>query len=151
MGYISQALAQIGIGEPEEAMQIFDLAFGNSNPKESNLLLLIKTIVLFVTRKCDTAISRVHDLIAVSRDDETMYCCIQVLGKMHLMQDLETISLIFGWTFDGLWITVQRYHCEDLYASGRAMEAAEALLKITNTFDVEIRASKVTADWVMGK
>jgi hypothetical protein len=57
---------------------------------------------------------------------------------------------IFGWTFDGLQITVQRYHCEDLYASGRAEEATEALLKILDTFGEEIRASKVTADWVMG-
>ena len=42
MGYITKALAQIGMGQPEEAMQIFDLAFGNCSPKESNLLLLIK-------------------------------------------------------------------------------------------------------------
>ena len=42
MGYIVQALAQIGMGEPEKAMQVFDLAFGNCNPNESNLLLLIK-------------------------------------------------------------------------------------------------------------
>ncbi|KAF8554888.1 hypothetical protein OG21DRAFT_1496708 [Imleria badia] len=172
VGYIAQTLAQIGMGEPEEAMRVFDLAFRNCDPKESNLLLLIKTAILFVARKCDTAILRVHDLLAVSRDDETTYCCIQVLGKMHLMQgdyaravqslergydlasfctgsDLETISLIFGWTFDGLQITVQRHHCEDLYTSGRTEEATEALLKILDTFGDEIRASKVTEDWVM--
>ncbi|KAF8549390.1 hypothetical protein OG21DRAFT_1500458 [Imleria badia] len=172
MGYIAKALAGIGKGETEDALQVFDLAFRNCNPKESNLLLLIKTILLFVARKYDTAISRVQDLIAVSRDDETMFCYIQVLGQMYLMQgdyaravrsleqakdlassstdsDLETISLIFGWTFDGLQITVLRYLCEDLFASGRVEEATEALLKILNTFDEEIRASKVTADWVM--
>ncbi|KAF8555429.1 hypothetical protein OG21DRAFT_1521769 [Imleria badia] len=42
MGYIVKSLAQIGKGEPEVAMQVFDLAFGNCNPNESNLLLLIK-------------------------------------------------------------------------------------------------------------
>jgi hypothetical protein len=42
MGYIAKALAQIGKGESEKAMQVFDLAFGNCNPIESNLLLLIK-------------------------------------------------------------------------------------------------------------
>ena len=42
MGYITKALAHIGMGQPEEAMQIFDLAFENCNPKESNLLLLVK-------------------------------------------------------------------------------------------------------------
>jgi hypothetical protein len=57
---------------------------------------------------------------------------------------------IFGWAFDELQITVQRYHCEDLYASGRAAEATEALLNILDTFGEEIRANKATADWVMG-
>ena len=42
MGHIVKALAQIGMGEPERGMQVFDLAFGNCNPNESNLLLLIK-------------------------------------------------------------------------------------------------------------
>jgi hypothetical protein len=47
MGYIAKALAQIGKGEPENAMQVFDLAFGNCNPIESNLLLLIKVCDLW--------------------------------------------------------------------------------------------------------
>ena len=42
MGYIAKALARIGMGEPEKAVQVFDLAFANCNPDESNLLLLIK-------------------------------------------------------------------------------------------------------------
>ena len=57
---------------------------------------------------------------------------------------------IFDWTFDGLQITVQRYHCEDLYAAGRMEEAARELLKILKTFGEEIHTSKVTAEWVMG-
>lgn len=42
MGCIAKALAQFGMGEPEKAVQVFDLAFANCNPDESNLLLLIK-------------------------------------------------------------------------------------------------------------
>ena len=42
MGYTAKALAQIGKGEPEEAMQVLDLAFRNCNPNESHLLLLVK-------------------------------------------------------------------------------------------------------------
>ena len=42
MGHITKALAQIGKGEPEKAMQVFDLVFGNCHSNESNLLLLIK-------------------------------------------------------------------------------------------------------------
>ncbi|KAF8550593.1 TPR-like protein [Imleria badia] len=172
MGYIAKAVAHIGKGEPEEAMQVFDLAFGNRNTNESNLLLLVQAISLFAARKYETAISLVDDLIAVSRDDESIYCYIQVLGKMYFVQgdyaraaeslergqglassctgsDLETISLIFGWTFNELGITAQRYHCDGLYTAGRVEEATAALRKILNTFGEEIRASKVTADWVM--
>ena len=53
MGYITKALAQIGMGQSEEAMRIFDLGFANGNPKESNLLLLIKV--------CDPCKSQVSD------------------------------------------------------------------------------------------
>lgn len=42
MGYITNALARIGGGELEEAIRVFDLAFCNCNPNESDLLLLIK-------------------------------------------------------------------------------------------------------------
>ena len=42
MGYTAKALAQIGKGEPEDAMQVLDLAFRNCNPNESHLLLLVK-------------------------------------------------------------------------------------------------------------
>lgn len=47
MGYIAKALAHIGKGESEEAMQVFDLVFRNCNPEESNLLLLIKVCNLY--------------------------------------------------------------------------------------------------------
>ena len=48
-------------------------------------------------------------------------------------------------------MTVQRYHCEELYAAGRAEEATLALLKILDTFGEEIHASKATSEWVMGE
>ena len=42
MAHIVKALAQIGMGDTDEALRLFDLAFRNCIPKESNLLLLIK-------------------------------------------------------------------------------------------------------------
>jgi hypothetical protein len=42
MGYIAKALAQIGKGESEKAIRVFDLAFRICSPNESNFLLLIK-------------------------------------------------------------------------------------------------------------
>ena len=58
---------------------------------------------------------------------------------------------IFGWTFASLQITVQRCHCEDLYAAGHAEQATLELLEIVDTFDEEIHASKVTAELVIGE
>ena len=48
--------------------------------------------MLFVSRKYDAAISRVHDLIEVSKDDEEKYCYIQVfhtkLDHGHVHNDI---------------------------------------------------------------
>ena len=49
MAHIVKVLAQIGIGDTEEALKAFDLAFRNCNPKESDLLLLIKVCDLYVS------------------------------------------------------------------------------------------------------
>lgn len=67
------------------------------------------------------------------------------------MRCADPLYKIFGWTFDGLQITVQRYHCEELYALGRTEEAAEALLKLLGSFGNEISASEVTSEWVAGE
>ena len=49
MAHIVKALAQIRMGDTKQALQLFDLAFRNCHPKESNLLLLIKA--------CDPCVS----------------------------------------------------------------------------------------------
>ena len=49
MAHIVKALAQIGMGDTDEALQLFDLAFRNCIPKESNLLLLIKVCDPYVS------------------------------------------------------------------------------------------------------
>ena len=57
---------------------------------------------------------------------------------------------IFGWTFDGLLITEQRYRCEALYAAGRTEAATGALRKLLDSFGEEINASQAVLEWVMG-
>ena len=59
MAHIVKALAQIGMGETEEALKAFDLAFGNCDPKESNLLLLIKVCDPYAQQTC-TVTHRCH-------------------------------------------------------------------------------------------
>ena len=49
MAHIVKALAQTRMGDTEQARQSFDLAFRNCNPKESNLLLLIKVCDPYVS------------------------------------------------------------------------------------------------------
>ena len=48
--------------------------------------------MLFVSHKYDAAISRVHDLIDVSKDDEEIYCYVQVLhaklNQGHVHNDI---------------------------------------------------------------
>jgi hypothetical protein len=68
-----------------------------------------------------------------------------------IMVYVHSCKKIFGWTFDGLQITVQRYRCEKLYAASRAEEATVVLLRILDTFGEEIHANKVTAEWVLGE
>ncbi|KAF8548112.1 hypothetical protein OG21DRAFT_1607087 [Imleria badia] len=51
----------------------------------------------------------------------------------HESRRLWTISLISGWQFDELEITIQRQLCETLYATGRAKQAEDALLKMVNS------------------
>ncbi|KIK14234.1 hypothetical protein PISMIDRAFT_359102 [Pisolithus microcarpus 441] len=62
---------------------------------------------------------------------------------------LITISLIFGWSFDGLDVIAQQQRrCETLYAKGRTAEAAEILLSIIRISDKDTQESKANADWV---
>lgn len=43
--------------------------------------------MLFVSQKYEAAVSRINDLIAVSMNDETTYCCVQVL-KCNRITDM---------------------------------------------------------------
>lgn len=64
----------------------------------------------------------------------------------HYVIDADSCDEIFGWDFDGLQITAQRYHCEVLESLGRVEEAAEVLLNILETFG----ESKAIPEWVTG-
>ncbi|KAI5989190.1 hypothetical protein F5J12DRAFT_915856 [Pisolithus orientalis] len=60
---------------------------------------------------------------------------------------LVTISLIFGWSFNGLNLATQQRLCENLYAEEHTAEAVEILLNIIKSSGKEIQANKATADW----
>ncbi|KIK18427.1 hypothetical protein PISMIDRAFT_190214 [Pisolithus microcarpus 441] len=60
---------------------------------------------------------------------------------------LTTISLIFGWSFNGPDIVAQQHLCQILYADGRMTKTVE-ILNIIRTLDEEVQGSKATAEWI---
>ncbi|KAI6042813.1 hypothetical protein EDC04DRAFT_2600688 [Pisolithus marmoratus] len=73
---------------------------------------------------------------------------INLASKDLKCPSLETISLIFGWSFNGLGIVAQQRLCETLYAEQRTAEALEVLLNMIRASDEEIRGSKEAGDWI---
>ncbi|KAI6041681.1 hypothetical protein EDC04DRAFT_2892935 [Pisolithus marmoratus] len=73
------------------------------------------------------------------------------LAPKHIQcPPVKTISLIFGWSFNGLDIISQQCLCETLYAEGRTAEAMKILLDI-RTSDEENQGSKAPVDWITVK
>ncbi|KAI5981892.1 hypothetical protein F5J12DRAFT_916980 [Pisolithus orientalis] len=61
---------------------------------------------------------------------------------------LVTISLIFGWNFNGLDIIAQQHLCETFFTEQRTTEAMDILFNIIRTSDEETLRSEPTADWI---
>ncbi|KAF8553229.1 TPR-like protein [Imleria badia] len=68
--------------------------------------------------------------------------------RHHTSRALSVISLISGWMFDDLDITVQQRLCEALYAAGHINEAGESLLNIVNTVDEDVCMTEPIVSWV---
>ncbi|KAI6009516.1 hypothetical protein F5J12DRAFT_40996 [Pisolithus orientalis] len=176
IGHIAMAVVLLAQGDREGALWTFDFATHDCALHDNRLLLLLKSILVFESGNQEEAIVRVGYLTARANnnydDDGAAYIYTQILGIMYMKSGnygraiplieraqnlapmnkqcppLVTISLIFGWSFNGLDLTAQQRLCETLYAAGRMAEALEILLNIVRTSDEEIQASKETADWV---
>ncbi|KAI6040396.1 hypothetical protein EDC04DRAFT_1508499 [Pisolithus marmoratus] len=175
IGYIAMAVALLGQGDREAALCTFDLAFHDCELRDNRYLLLLKSMLVFECGNQQEAITRVEHLAMRANndnDDKATYLYTQVLGAMYIKEEnygravplierainlapkdlkcpsLETISLIFGWSFDGLGIVAQQRLCETLYAEERTAEALEVLLNMIKTSDEEIRGSKEAGDWI---
>ncbi|KAG9313282.1 hypothetical protein JVU11DRAFT_5586 [Chiua virens] len=170
IGHIALALAYLGQDRREAALWEFDLAFRDCDRADNVFLLLIKSLLLYVSGRHEDAIFRVRDLIP-RKDDYLTYCCTQVLASMYLDMEsyepaietfkrasllaphrcshLATISLIFGKPFDLMDIPTLRRVCETLYDAGYMKAAAEIFAKMIGKISSETRANWVTTDWVM--
>ncbi|KAF8547208.1 hypothetical protein OG21DRAFT_1501672 [Imleria badia] len=174
-GYIAKSVALVGKGKTHDGYRACDIAFEHFHSTHVSFLLLIKAIIVFMAGEHKDAIARVDDLIAtVPWSPE----CYVVQAQMYLLfgnwhmerseyedaiqsfkhaqaqmrhhggQLLLVISLISGWKFDDLGITVQQRLCEALYAAGRTKEAGEFLLEMLNAVDEEGYISGPIATWV---
>ncbi|KAF8129237.1 quinon protein alcohol dehydrogenase-like superfamily, partial [Boletus edulis] len=160
IGYIAMSVALIGKGQKEQGCRVFDLAFRHCDPTDMDALLLIKAVVLFMSGKYNEAVSRVGDLIDTVAFS-ALYYVVQAmmhlqLGNSHMESgDYESaihsfelarsrmryrvrlsfsiVSLISGWRFDDLDITIRQRLCEALYAAGRTMDAGKSLLELVDT------------------
>lgn len=127
---------------------------------------------MFQSGNQEEAITRAEYLATRANDDDATYLYTQVLGFMYMKNGnygraiplierarnlapknkqcppLQTISLIFGWSFNRPDIATQQRLCETLYAEGRTTEVVEILLNIVKTSDEEIQVNKATTDWI---
>ncbi|KAF8129301.1 hypothetical protein EV363DRAFT_1338600 [Boletus edulis] len=175
IGYIAKSVALIGNGQKDQGCRVFDLAFRHCDSTDMDILLLIKAVVLFMAGKHNEALSRVGDLITIIKFN-TVYNVVQAmmrlqLGNSHMESgDYESaihsfglarsqmpyrvrfsfliVSLISGWSFDDLAITIRQRLCEALYAAGRTMDAGKSLLELVYTFGDDVCMSGYMAEWI---
>ncbi|KAF8126560.1 hypothetical protein EV363DRAFT_1434140 [Boletus edulis] len=160
-GYIAMSVALIGNGQKEQGCRVFDLAFRHCDSTHMDTLLLIKAVVLFMSGKHNEAVSRVGDLIPIIKFNPVYYMVQAMMhlqiGNSHMKSgDYKSaihsfelarsqmryrvrlsffiVSVISGWRFDDLGITIRQRLCEALYAAGRTMDAGKSLLELVDTF-----------------
>ncbi|KAI5982355.1 hypothetical protein EDC04DRAFT_3150893 [Pisolithus marmoratus] len=175
IGYIAKAVTLLGQGDRGGALLTFDFAFHDCEPHNIRFLLLLKSILVFESGSQEEAIACTEHLATRAKndnDDEATYLCTQVLGVMYMKKgdyrcmiplierakklapkdkqcpSLKTVSLIFGWSFNGLDIIAQQRLCETLYAEERTDEAVEVLLNIVRISDEENQRGKAIVDWI---
>ncbi|KAF8436056.1 hypothetical protein L210DRAFT_3550116 [Boletus edulis BED1] len=151
ISFIAKSVAHVGKGERHKAYRTCDIAFERFHSSHVTFILLFKAIIVFMAEEHIDAISRVDDLIATVSFNSICYVVqaymYLLLGNSQMecgdhdgaiqsferaqaqMRDylgppLFAISLITGWKFDNLGITIRQRLCEALYAAGRTNDAA---------------------------
>ncbi|KAN0087949.1 hypothetical protein V8E55_006570 [Tylopilus felleus] len=180
IAYIAKSLAHVGKGDKDKAYMACDVAFEHSHSSSSHipLSLSIKAIVMFMAGEHHDALSYMDILTAAFRYNSTCHT-IQVymyllLGNTHMESgDYESaidlferahaqvqhcqnrlplvISLMSGWKFDNLHITVRQRLCEALYVAGHRKDAAKSLLEMVNSFDKQVYTIELITKWVSGE
>ncbi|KAF8123255.1 hypothetical protein EV363DRAFT_1356699 [Boletus edulis] len=158
IGCIAKCIALSGQDRHEDSMQAFDLAFSYCGSEQVNYLLLVKSVVLFLTGRHRYAIGRITDLTKFLSGTVTHYCAVQahmsvVLaeaaieshdygqaiqllasvtdpGEFSQLPELLTVSLITGWNFKFLRFKFYQKKCEALFAAGLTGGAVASFLEV---------------------
>ncbi|KAF8430779.1 hypothetical protein L210DRAFT_3730379, partial [Boletus edulis BED1] len=175
IGFIAKGLAHVGKGERHKGYRTCDIASEHLHSSHHSFLFLTKAIIVFMAGEHPDAISRLDDLIATFPSN-SLYHTVQAYmyllhgnsqmelsdyeGATHSFQraraqsrsdvgpPLFAISLISGWKFDNLDITIRQCLCEALYAMGRTMDAGESLLEIVNALDEKAYNDVPITKWI---
>ena len=112
IGHIAKAVALVGQGQQELALEAFHAVFCNCGADEIKFLLLVQVrgwfdrlplllihptqaILLFLSGKRENAMARVDDLIAVA-DNSTKYNCLQVCTISNADAPMAVLRFIQG-------------------------------------------------------
>ncbi|KAH7905044.1 hypothetical protein BJ138DRAFT_1165467 [Hygrophoropsis aurantiaca] len=176
IGYIAKSVALVGDGRVKDGYRACDLAFAHCDSNDVDFLLLVKSIIICVAEDYEDAMLRVSDLITIA-EDKSIYYSVQahmhfLLGSAQLARGeqesavqsfthaqqlasrwldsprLRMISLVFGWSFEDLYIRIQRGLCEALYTAGRTHEAISILRKMMDRVDEGVQPSRRPKDWI---
>ncbi|KAG9309660.1 hypothetical protein JVU11DRAFT_10329 [Chiua virens] len=152
IGQIARSIALVSAGKQDVALDEMDFVFCDCDPSDIKLLLVIKSMLLFVCNKRKQAISRIHRFID-DCDERMNDIYLQVLGMMYLKQGdygnaaqtlgivknpftaedrgpLASLFIIFNWNFKNLKSIAWQRACERLYATGSMKEVGDTLLKM---------------------
>ncbi|KAF8556431.1 TPR-like protein [Imleria badia] len=165
IGYIAKSIAHVGMGEIHKAYQACDIAFEHFHSSHGTFILLVKAIIVSKAGQHRDAISQVDNLIATAYmylllGNSQMERCEFTAARQsferalthiqhHTSQALFVVSLISGWKFDNLDVTIRQRLCEALYAAGRTKDAVEYFYQIPIEFREVTNLHDEHLHWVL--
>ncbi|KAF8121560.1 hypothetical protein EV363DRAFT_1588655 [Boletus edulis] len=142
IGFIARAIAFVSEGKMKEGYRACDLAFKHCHSDRVDILLAIKAYMNFLRGKFHMERGNYEDAIKSLKDAQTHPM------RRHESRRLWTISLISGWQFNDLGITIQRHLCKALYETGRSRQAEDVLLSLVDSVTPVTNMSESMIEWI---
>ncbi|KAG6375324.1 WD40-repeat-containing domain protein [Boletus reticuloceps] len=180
IAHVADAFVLFGEGNHQEATQAIDSALCLCNDNTKPFVKLIKLIILFEVGHHDEvevfcyktepsdctpdvaslrSVVKAQLLVLLAEHSMMEQDCSEAIKHLEKAQslrpfirvpELRTISLIFGWNFDGLNYVIQQQKCAALFASGRTRDAIDALVEMQKDLKGEAAKRKEVHEWLDG-